>query len=111
MTVIEVKEGDIIVVGTDGLFDNMFTPEILELIKKGVGEENNSMKILEQFGNSNLAEEIANQAQILARSKKRISPFSQMAQLCGLYHRGGKMDDITVVVSLVTSLPVNRSKL
>jgi len=34
-----------------------------------------------------------------------------MAKLYGLDFEGGKLDDITVVVSLVTSLPANRSKL
>jgi len=106
-----VKEGDIIVMGTDGLFDNMFTSEILELVKKGVGEDNNPKKILERLGNYNLAEDIANQAKVLAHSKNRMSPFSRMAQLYGLHYQGGKVDDITVVVSLVTALPGSRSKL
>jgi len=111
VTILNVKEGDLIVMGTDGLFDNLFISEIQELIKKNVGDEKDSKKILEQMGSSNLAQVIADQAKIFANSKTRLSPFSRMAKLYGLDFEGGKLDDITVVVSLVTSLPANRSKL
>ncbi|KAG9154237.1 hypothetical protein Leryth_000706 [Lithospermum erythrorhizon] len=90
-----VQEGDIVVAGTDGLFDNMHDTEILGLLrgdnnmKNGGGLEEDACRI------ANLA---------LYNSFDRYSkttPFAVESRKAGLKNRGGKIDDITVVVAYI----------
>ena len=98
---IDVADGDVIVVGTDGLFDNLFAHKVEKILrrdllaKKGLGLVDDEMEL------QNLANFIANSA--LYNSFKRIgeSPFSEAAQRAGKFHSGGKIDDITVIVAKI----------
>ena len=49
------------------------------------------------------AKQIAALARERAVDKNRQSPFAKAAQDAGLRYYGGKLDDITVVVSYITS--------
>ncbi|KAL4627671.1 hypothetical protein ACB092_05G181800 [Castanea dentata] len=91
-TVERLLPGDIIVLGTDGLLDNMFTAEIEDIISKGTLEGVNTEK---------LASTIAHLALFNSMDKNVDSPFAQAARLAGLKHNGGKRDDITVIVGHV----------
>ncbi|KAM3700900.1 hypothetical protein ACB098_05G131700 [Castanea mollissima] len=91
-TVERLLPGDIIVLGTDGLLDNMFTAEIEDIISKGT---------LEGVKTQKLASTIAHLALFNSMDKNIDSPFAQAARLAGLKHNGGKRDDITVIVGHV----------
>jgi protein phosphatase PTC7 len=87
-----VRRGDAVVMGTDGLFDNMFDEEIVATLAKGRAEG---------LPPDAIAMRLARRAHALAADGHRMSPFAQQAQAAGYSYRGGKMDDCTVIVSLV----------
>ncbi|KAI3412355.1 Protein phosphatase [Psidium guajava] len=90
---IPVSDGDVIVAGTDGLFDNLYDDEISALVveaaKSGLDPQA-------------AAQEIAAAARQRALDRYRRTPFADSAQEAGFRYRGGKLDDITVVVSYIT---------
>ncbi|KAJ6391084.1 hypothetical protein OIU77_025144 [Salix suchowensis] len=92
---IPVAPGDFIVAGTDGLFDNLYNTEITAIVVHAMraGLEPQSA-----------AQKIAALARQRAEDKDRQTPFSTSAQDAGFRYYGGKLDDITVVVSYITSL-------
>ncbi|EFA85068.1 protein phosphatase 2C-related protein [Heterostelium album PN500] len=73
-----VQENDIVVIGTDGFFDNVFDEEVLEAIRK-VESVETFFKLLMD----------------IARSKS-VDPNSNTPHGVRNQHRGGKQDDITV---------------
>ena len=88
---LNVEAGDIVVCGTDGLFDNMYTEEILGLVNDS-GDSKGS--------NADLAQAIAEKAIQNAQDKTRVVPWTEEAMKIGYYTGGGgKMDDVTVVVT------------
>ncbi|KAG6766842.1 hypothetical protein POTOM_028017 [Populus tomentosa] len=91
---IPVAPGDVIIAGTDGLFDNLYNNEVtavvVHAIRTGLGPEATAQKI-------------AALARQRALDTNRQTPFSTAAQDAGYRYYGGKLDDITVVVSYVTS--------
>ncbi|XP_047312166.1 probable protein phosphatase 2C 80 [Impatiens glandulifera] len=91
---VPVSVGDIIVAGSDGLFDNLYNEEITEVIVDAVKAG------LDPQG---MAQKIAALARKRALDRNRQSPFSVAAQEAGFRYYGGKLDDTTVLVSYVTS--------
>lgn len=90
-----VEEGDVVVLGTDGLFDNLSTKQILEEISK---LKDHSVQSIQSAADS-----LANLARTLAFDPSYLSPFAKQARMQeGLHVTGGKPDDITVLVALVT---------
>ncbi|WCJ39519.1 hypothetical protein M5689_020502 [Euphorbia peplus] len=87
---IRVEEGDFIVVGTDGLFDNVYAKEIEEILNRNKGDDLDK-----------LALEISDRALVHSMDRTYNSPFAKAAKLEGREHTGGKNDDITVVVAKV----------
>ncbi|KAJ6420038.1 hypothetical protein OIU84_030043 [Salix udensis] len=91
---IPVAPGDVIIAGTDGLFDNLYNNEVtavvVHAIRTGLGPEATAQKI-------------AALARQRALDTNRQTPFSTAAQDAGYRYYGGKLDDITVVVSYVTN--------
>ncbi|XP_038904913.1 probable protein phosphatase 2C 55 isoform X1 [Benincasa hispida] len=91
---VPVAPGDVIIAGTDGLFDNLYNNEITAVVvhamRAGLGAQVTAQKI-------------AALARQRAQDKDRQTPFSTAAQDAGFRYYGGKLDDITVVVSYVTS--------
>ncbi|CAI5651238.1 unnamed protein product [Oreochromis niloticus] len=92
-TSFDVQLGDIILTATDGLFDNMPDYMILQELKK---LKNTNYESIQQTARS-----IAEQAHVLAYDPNYMSPFAQFACDNGLNVRGGKPDDITVLLSIV----------
>ncbi|XP_025626468.1 probable protein phosphatase 2C 26 isoform X1 [Arachis hypogaea] len=98
---VELIEGDTIVMGSDGLFDNVFDYEIVSTIAtyRDVTEA---------------AKALANLARIHATDSNFDSPYSLEARskgydaplwkkILGMKLTGGKLDDITVIVGQVVS--------
>jgi hypothetical protein len=95
-----LQEGDIIVLGTDGLFDNLFDDQIVEIVTQGRHEKRNA---------DEMAEMIARRAHTAGSRTTGEMPFGKNARNYGYQYQGGKMDDITVVVSFVSSSPPSSS--
>lgn len=91
---IPVVPGDVIVAGTDGLFDNLYNNEVTAVVVHAVRAG---------FGPQVTAQKIAALARQRAQDKDRQTPFSTAAQDAGYRYYGGKLDDITVVVSYIAS--------
>lgn len=91
---VEVLPGDIIVLCTDGLLDNMFPAEIEDIIEKGT---------LEGVNTQQLASSIATMAFFNSIEENVDSPFADAARLAGQEHIGGKRDDVTVIVGHVVA--------
>ncbi|XP_055811399.1 probable protein phosphatase 2C 55 isoform X2 [Solanum dulcamara] len=91
---IPVAQGDVIIAGTDGLFDNLYNNDINAIVvhatRTGLGPQVTAQKI-------------AALARQRAQDKNRQTPFSAAAQEAGFRYYGGKLDDITVVVSYISS--------
>ncbi|XP_020256628.1 probable protein phosphatase 2C 55 isoform X2 [Asparagus officinalis] len=97
---VPVAPGDVIVAGSDGLFDNVYTNEVAEIIKQ-------AMEV--KLGPQATAQKIAALARQRGMDKACISPFAAAAQEAGYYHTGGKLDDVSVVVSYVTAATPSNS--
>ncbi|KAG1330765.1 putative protein phosphatase 2C BIPP2C1 [Cocos nucifera] len=90
---IDLDEGDVIVTATDGLFDNIYEQEVAAIVSKSLGT---SLKPTE------IAEFLALRAQEVGRSALARSPFADAALVAGYPgFTGGKLDDVTVIVSIV----------
>ncbi|KAJ3329167.1 hypothetical protein HDU76_008486 [Blyttiomyces sp. JEL0837] len=90
---VKVREGDLVIVGSDGIFDNVFDDEILDIVKVCVGGKNISV-VDPQIITDALLERARSVAE---DSKNATSPFQTRAIQEGVYYQGGKMDDVTVL--------------
>lgn len=99
-----VKVGDLIIAGSDGLWDNLFDNDIHRL-----ADESDDV--------TELAYIIATAASRRASKTRgaRATPFAVDAAEAGIVFAGGKMDDITVIVAKVVPggrrMPKARSRL
>ena len=90
-----IQNNDIIVVGSDGLFDNLYDIKIIELIKPFIRTRD------ELLDPGLVAEIIAKEAEKFSLNQGYISPFAKHAHSHFYDYSGGKPDDITVVVAQV----------
>ncbi|XAR68455.1 Phosphoprotein phosphatase [Bertholletia excelsa] len=89
---ISVIPGDIVVAGTDGLFDNLHDWEIGIIVRLFLGTTKPSNK---------LAWKIAQEACERSGKKFALTPFAMASSKAGRQFMGGKIDDITVVVAFI----------
>ncbi|KAI9226249.1 MAG: phosphatase 2C-like domain-containing protein, partial [Piptocephalis tieghemiana] len=91
---LRVQRGDVIILGSDGIFDNLFDEDILETVtacaEKVIIDARKVSQVLAQR-----AKDVSEDARCGA------SPFQSRAIAEGLYYSGGKVDDISVVVAVV----------
>ncbi|XP_071945915.1 protein phosphatase PTC7 homolog [Antedon mediterranea] len=90
---LSVQEGDLILIATDGLFDNMSESMILKELSK---LQDQTLENLQKTVNT-----IAERARELAYDPTYLSPFAMHARENGLDFMGGKPDDITILLSAV----------
>lgn len=83
-----VQVGDLIVSGSDGLFDNLFDADIVS-----VCNEYTDIK--------DIAQNICQMARQAAGNATRQGPFALEAIASGIQFQGGKFDDVTVIVSRI----------
>ncbi|XP_061359940.1 probable protein phosphatase 2C 26 [Gastrolobium bilobum] len=98
---VELIEGDTIVMGSDGLFDNVFDHEIVSTVirHKDVAE---TAKALANLASSHAMDSNFDSPYSLeARSKGFEAPLWK--KILGMKLTGGKLDDITVIVGQVVS--------
>ncbi|KAL0404858.1 UNVERIFIED_CONTAM: putative protein phosphatase 2C 55 [Sesamum radiatum] len=91
---VAVERGDIVIAGTDGLFDNLFPEDIEELVELCLKKESLPEVV---------ACTLARAAREKSLEKRTASPFEVAAYEAGVEHFGGKYDDITVVAAYVVS--------
>ncbi|KAI8643770.1 phosphatase 2C-like domain-containing protein [Parasitella parasitica] len=104
---IKVKKGDIIIMGSDGLFDNLFDKDILGLVRKHVhahtipGNAQRPPRV-RNLQPQILSDILANAAKEVSETKRNMdTPFQRRAMEEGLLVEGGKADDISVIVAVV----------
>ncbi|KAJ7708682.1 phosphatase 2C-like domain-containing protein [Mycena rosella] len=92
----QLCDGDIIVAYTDGLSDNVFPHELVEICSPdpdaGVSDDAQAQS---------MADRLVIHARECMAAKSRVSPFERHAAREGMFFPGGKPDDVTVVVALV----------
>ena len=79
-----LNEGDYIILGSDGLFDNLHTHKIINITQE-----------------RNIAQELCREAYKESKQQENTVPFYEEAHKQGVLERlqtGGKQDDITVIV-------------
>ena len=108
-----LRHGDLIIVGTDGLFDNVDAkielPQFAKFIKekhhasyqsRHAGKQTDSLAEDREFVDA-LATNLVEYAKICQNSTTKQSPFEREAARYGIHYPGGKVDDIAVVCCLV----------
>ncbi|XP_071445837.1 protein phosphatase PTC7 homolog [Hetaerina americana] len=90
----QVEDGDVILVATDGVFDNVPPSLLLVELAKVQGEK-------DPFRLQGTANTIALMARSLAFDAHFLSPFARRARENGIDATGGKPDDITVLLATV----------
>ncbi|KAF9172606.1 Protein phosphatase PTC7 [Mortierella sp. AD011] len=119
----QLQDGDVIVLATDGFWDNVFTKEAIELVDRELGDiireqqqqgSETPLSPLDKAADAMmtmtadeilarvraLSKRLTNTARRFSLDSKRMTPFSQGARHIQC---GGKVDDITVIVTLVRS--------
>ena len=89
---LKLEEGDVVVMGTDGLLDNLWPKEILDYVDKHPKNP------------KALAEGLARHAYEVSQDENVHVPFFHRAKQEGVEYasyQGGKEDDITVIASIV----------
>jgi protein phosphatase PTC7 len=95
----EVKPHDIIVCASDGVWDNLFPDEIAAVLEAAYGDGMLSPDLFVAAASQSLA----NEAVAASANMTRNTPFCEEAKRNYRVWEGGKLDDISVVVSLVQS--------
>lgn len=88
---LEVKEGDIFLCASDGVLDNVEVDDLLAHMRRTSAD-----------GCARVAEAIGKHASTNAIRKDYLSPFAKHAMEAGYRYMGGKVDDVTALVSVVT---------
>ncbi|EPZ34279.1 hypothetical protein O9G_002999 [Rozella allomycis CSF55] len=103
---LQARCGDIIVMGSDGLFDNIFDDRILEIVNqvgdKNSGKDYTSEEMLKQK-TMVICDALGNMARDISMDVNANTPFSEKALHEGIPYHGGKMDDITVIVATLAA--------
>lgn len=98
---ITLNSGDIVLLMTDGVLDNMFLKDLLKVV--GVTLNSDSFKGASQQEKAKIiADEIAFKARQYSENSERESPFAIEAAKEGFIHNGGKKDDITVLTAIIS---------
>jgi protein phosphatase PTC7 len=92
-----VEDNDIIILGSDGLWDNLHRPKIRDLVAPFLKQ--GQPRIDKVVGK--LAEQIALEAEQKSYLQRYMSPFAENARAHNYLYQGGKPDDITVIVAQV----------
>eukprot|EP00802_Teleaulax_amphioxeia_P013354 Tamp_13404.p1 GENE.Tamp_13404~~Tamp_13404.p1 ORF type:complete len:555 (-),score=77.21 Tamp_13404:59-1702(-) len=107
----DLRHGDLLVAGTDGVWDNVYEEELLSLVADDMSsaprlaEREGDAQGLEVWPLEPLARAISRTSHLRARDTEYASPFATNAEKEGLKYSGGKLDDITVVVSRLCRVP------
>ncbi|KAM0883372.1 hypothetical protein ACQ4PT_031680 [Festuca glaucescens] len=101
---VNLIEGDIIVSGSDGFFDNIFDQEILAVISESPGIDEAAKALAELARKHSVDVRFDSPYSMEARSRGFNVPWWK--KLLGAKLTGGKMDDITVIVAQVKTVAI-----
>ena len=120
-----LMSGDVVVMGSDGLFDNMFASEIARVVSDAVAVDGSLLDAPDYAGAADAraqlaADKLAHRARVLSVDPAYVSPFGvryqqHLAEERGVLGRllrfvlrrgddsyaGGKPDDVSVVVAVL----------
>ncbi|RKP10912.1 phosphatase 2C-like domain-containing protein [Thamnocephalis sphaerospora] len=98
---VKLERGDIVILATDGMFDNLFDEDIADEVAKCVRADARGAADPVRISRA-----LASRARDVSEdSRYATSPFQSRAVAEGFYYQGGgKLDDITVVVAVVSDL-------
>ena len=114
-----LQDGDMLICATDGFGDNVFPneTEILlgrirsneaklhpEALSEKSGGGAGARALADQKLTQHAADSLVNYAKLCSEKEDKKSPFEVEAAKHGLRYRGGKVDDICVIVALVRAL-------
>lgn len=103
--IVPIKEGDVIISGTDGLWDNMWNADIEKVISENLTKSMPKTKIMQL-----IADLLAKTSNKNGKDQSFKSPFSdECSKKSGQKYIGGKLDDVTVVASYVVNDKINES--
>jgi serine/threonine protein phosphatase PrpC len=88
----QLLDDDIVIIGTDGLWDNMFDEEIIEIVQRhfsnlGPDAKKNVAAMEQEM--KKLSETLVTEGKAAACDCRRVTPFSKNSQKHGLLHYGG----------------------
>ncbi|EPX73915.1 serine/threonine protein phosphatase Azr1 [Schizosaccharomyces octosporus yFS286] len=92
----QLHNGDLVILATDGVFDNLDSRSVLEIANRALSETS-----IDGDFTKRLADSICDTAVTNSKNTKWISPFAKAARNYGLKFRGGKVDDTTVTCMLI----------
>lgn len=120
---VKLQHGDWIIMGTDGLWDNVFSSNIVDLVVSHVSADDSAVRKKSSSSTDNvsdggsdasdcsasgnaqeaqvIAQRLAEYAVKVANDERGSSPFAVNAQNAGHLFLGGKVDDITIISALV----------
>ncbi|KAJ6789012.1 hypothetical protein PWT90_09119 [Aphanocladium album] len=105
---VELQVGDVVLAMSDGVIDNLWSHEIVEIISTSIEnwekatapDSNDSRRGGRNGGMHQAAQDLVAAAKTIALDPYAESPFMEHAIEEGLASEGGKMDDISVVAAL-----------
>lgn len=87
---------------TDGYFDNVYSHETLQIVNAHMNQLPDSSNDKDALAHvRTLAKLLTDAARRLSLDPKRLSPWAKGARAHGGHYRGGKVDDITCIITLV----------
>ncbi|KAK9767533.1 hypothetical protein K7432_002633 [Basidiobolus ranarum] len=95
---VKVQKGDIVILGSDGIYDNLSDEDILDIVLRSTSSS------LVNINPQKISDALAKQAKIVSEDSTFPSPFQDRAMQEGFYYQGGKIDDISVLVALVVDV-------
>lgn len=99
----ELRNGDLVIVASDGLWDNLFEEgDILPVVREQAVDKNGGGSAV--VDPQRLAHALVQRARAASEREDYESPFALEARRHGLRRLGGKVDDITVVVGRVIEI-------
>ncbi|POM85063.1 Protein phosphatase 2C family protein [Cryptosporidium meleagridis] len=104
---VDVNPGDLIIIGTDGIFDNIFDEDIIDIVNQarkryGRAFDENPIMVSDFIAKELLTYALKAANNVPSGSRARVTPFSEGALIDVNRHiEGGKPDDITVIVAFV----------
>ena len=120
---VKVRPGDIVIMASDGLWDNLFTKNIVKIANNVLAA--NSSVVQDMLAPKDLNEKrlrgqksliiqaerchrmqliselLAARAQEIGRDTEYKSPFSIKSEQAGMLFQGGKLDDVTIICAKV----------